>query len=409
MKKKNAVLFITAVVVSVGFGLYAQNPAGKWVDANLKITLVLNADFTYSLAYPGGKSRGYWNGGGNSFCLRDASVATPVCYAVIAYSASEMILQDSGGARFHYRKQIGNAGSVPVGGRDSGDNAVVLSRRDGRVLTRGNFQTGLNLVQFIVGGKIRKSESRALEEKLVEEFQTAPAEVLGQLQGIEKAMRRVYQCTDPYRVGLVRQELFAAFHRQTRHIEETKKPLMLQVINRYVKVLAYDEQNNLLLTRADVDGYINCLVFNDQLAGINSEVSESVRREISAQLIRGFQTMPLERKRMLASSSLIWHLLQFNWDRLSPEQKNQYVQAYRNQIYSRFSGTQVQAENRSNAQGSYAEGSEKQNLAQMRRDFNARQNMFRMMQNMNTNTHALSLNIIENVGGTGNYWNVVDY
>ena len=43
------------------------------------------------------------------------------------------------------------------------------------------------------------------------------------------------------------------------------------------------------------------------------------------------------------------------------------------------------------------------------RDYQARQSMFQMMNDMNMNSHALSLNIIENIGGTGNYWNVVDY
>jgi hypothetical protein len=33
----------------------------------------------------------------------------------------------------------------------------------------------------------------------------------------------------------------------------------------------------------------------------------------------------------------------------------------------------------------------------------------KMMNEMNMNTHATSLNIIENTGGTGNYWSVVDY
>jgi hypothetical protein len=31
------------------------------------------------------------------------------------------------------------------------------------------------------------------------------------------------------------------------------------------------------------------------------------------------------------------------------------------------------------------------------------------MNDMSLNNHALSLNIIENIGGTGNYWSVVDY
>ncbi len=53
--------------------------------------------------------------------------------------------------------------------------------------------------------------------------------------------------------------------------------------------------------------------------------------------------------------------------------------------------------------------SKKKSIYQMQSELNAKQNMFNMMQNMNTNSHALSMNIAENIGGTGNYWEVVDY
>lgn len=383
---------------------YAQSPVGKWVDSRLNVTLVLNGDFTYSLTFPNGRSRGQWSGGGNQFCLRDASAPTPVCYTVVSYSASVMTLRDGNGVMIHYKKV----------GPKSVDRRPAIRHPEKVVAVKGDFsltsvhlKTGIDLTQFIAGRKISENEVSALRRKMVEEFNAAPAEMLRQLNGIGKSMERVYRSTDPYRIGLVRQELFATFYKLTRKMEESQKPLMIQVINRYVQVLAYDEQNNLLLTRRDVEGYLNYLVFNSELAGRRIDANYAVRRAVTRQLVENFNAMPMERKRMLACASLIWRLLESNWKRLDDTQKSRYIQAYRNQISSRF--VQNTTGSGSIPKWKPPQGAHKKSLSQMRREFNAKQNMFRMMQNMNTSSHALSLNIIENVGGTGNYWKVTDY
>jgi hypothetical protein len=113
--------------------------------------------------------------------------------------------------------------------------------------------------------------------------------------------------------------------------------------------------------------------------------------------------MPIEQKRLLCTASLIWQLLESNWNRMTPAQKQQYKSAYFSQ-----SGQKTPAYQPPQTGGSYTPSSAKSPAEQMR-EYNARQNMYRMMNEMNMNSHALSLNIIENIGGTGNYWNVVDY
>ena len=189
---------------------------------------------------------------------------------------------------------------------------------------------------------------------------------------------------------------------------EEQKPLMIRVINRYIKVLAYDQRNNLILTNRDVDGYINYVAFNSELAGQKILVNNAVRNSVAQQLISNFVSMHLSQKQMLSSASLIWQLTEWNWKRLNQAQKNQYIMAYRKQIAGNFRQSS-QGPGYGQQQWTPPQNKSKKSLSQMRADFNAKQNMFKMMQNMNTNSHALSLNIIENIGGTGNYWKVTDY
>jgi hypothetical protein len=99
--------------------------------------------------------------------------------------------------------------------------------------------------------------------------------------------------------------------------------------------------------------------------------------------------------------------LQSNWNRLSPAQKQQYKSAYYSQIGQNTQSYQTY--NQTYNSGSGYKSSSKKSPADQMREYQARQHMFRMMNEMNMNTHATSLNIIENIGGTGNYWSVVDY
>ncbi len=77
------------------------------------------------------------------------------------------------------------------------------------------------------------------------------------------------------------------------------------------------------------------------------------------------------------------------------------MSAYQNRVSSNFKYQQNQ--------NNTVKSIKKKSIYQMQSELNAKQNMFNMMQNMNTNSHALYMNIAENIGGTGNYWEVVDY
>jgi hypothetical protein len=98
---------------------------------------------------------------------------------------------------------------------------------------------------------------------------------------------------------------------------------------------------------------------------------------------------------------------------MTPAQKQQFKNTYASQI--RQKSTAYAAANANTSTGStgstgtgYNPGTAK-SAAETMRDYNARQQVFKMMNDMSLNNHALSLNIIENIGGTGNYWSVVDY
>lgn len=396
-------------MVLAGPGLLGQSAAGTWNDANYKITLKLNADWTYSLQFPNGSSQGRFSINGNNLCLQDSRGGQAVCYTVQSFTANQMVMVDATGVTMNFSRQGGSAGpTLPQGNTAANTSNTnytnninhnsALARSGGYTLTGGHYNIGINLTQFIIGHAVKPSEANELKAQLIKEFNQSPQAVLNEFNSLAGSMQKIRSISDPLTIGYARQQLFTAFYKATMHMQEFQKPLMIQVINRYIKVMAYDQANNLVLTNRDVEGMVKYLAFNSQLQGQPIQLTSQLTQSVAQEMIRNFPRMGLEQKKLLCSASLLWQLVEFNWNRLSAAQKQQYKNSFTAQVQPNYSRNT----------GSYQPGKPKSATESMR-DWNAKQQMFKMMMDMNTQSHVTSLNIIENMGGTGNYWEVVDY
>ena len=145
---------------------------------------------------------------------------------------------------------------------------------------------------------------------------------------------------------------------------------------------------------------VRYLAFLSDLSGQPVAVTPELHQTIRSDMLRRFYTMPPQQKQILCSASLIWALLESNWKRLTGDQREQFRRNY----HARTAGMQPAA----GGAGPVATTG-RPDTGKSMAEFQARQNMLRIMSDMNLQTHATSLNIIENIGGTGNYWEVVDY
>ena len=390
-------------------GLYGQSLFGTWQDSQFNITLKLNQDGTYQLQHPNGTSQGTYGVNGNAFWLQDSYGMSTVWYTILRFNQNEFILSDVNGVVINFRRQQQQPqATIPTTPAKTPSTtptspAKTLAEKDGLALTSHHIDTGVGLIQFIIGQAVKPSEVKELESQSIVEFNQNPSYFINEMNSLEQSLTTIRSFTDPVRIGLTRQELFSALYQATHTMRERDKPLLIQVLNRYIKVLAYDQANNLVLTDRDADGMLNYLAFNSELAGQTVTVTDSLRQSYASDLIRNFSSMPLETKQLLCSASLIWQLLDANWNMLTPAQKQQYKQAYMAQIAQTSQNSPVYDYQYESPQPRGRSSSDSM------RDWNARQNMYSMMNQMNMDSHALSLNIIENIGGTGNYWSVVDY
>jgi len=386
---KLSLLFVLFFVINIS----AQEIYGEWKNSQYNISMLLNRDGTFKFTGPNGTSTGVWGAQNQQFWMQDQNNQV-FYYTITAYSATVFNLMDANGAALNYSR---NATATQ-------ENIKILSTVDGRQMTSDHINTGVGIIQFIIGQSIKQSEIEELTTASIEEFPLDPDEWLRQIASLKLSLQRLHTLQDPLQIGTARQMLFSEFYKATVNMKQSDIPLLIRVIYRYVKVLAWDPANSLVLTDRDAAAMIEYIEFSNQLYGINKKFTPAERQKYQTDLSTQFTQIPLEQRQFLCSASLALLVLKSNWQQFNNSQQQQFQENYVNSQTDQYDLDKVEGYpyNGTRAEKQAA-------LARMRRDNIANQNMFNMMQNMNLNTHATMLNTIENFGDTGRYWEVVDY
>ncbi|MCK5148748.1 hypothetical protein KAR48_18480 [bacterium] len=386
---KFTIVFMLLLTVSAS----AQEIYGTWQNSQYNATMILERDGTYAFTGPYGVSTGRWGVQNQQFWMQGQS-GQVLYYMITGYSATNFNLADANGVPLYYTRNASAADAT----------ITVLADCNGKQLTSDHINTGVGIIQFIIGQSIKESEIAELRQASIEEFPSGPDEWLRQIASLKQSLQQLHQLQDPLQIGAARQMLFSEFYKATINMTQSDIPLLIRVIYRYVKVLAWDQTNSLVLTDRDADGMIEYIEFSNQLYGINTKFSSAERQKYKNDLAHQFILIPLDQRQFLCSASLALLVLKANWQQFSVSQQEQFQDSYVNNQTDQYGLAQVEGYPYN---GTRAE--KRAALSRMRRENMANQNMFNMMNNMNLSTHATMLNTIENYGGTGRYWEVVDY
>jgi len=392
--------FLFAPVLSFSQGIF-----GDWDCQQYGIKMRLNNNGTYMMSHSQGSSQGQYQVQGNQLWMQDQNSQQPIMYTV-QFTGSQLTLNDQNGVALPFARI--QTTSSPEPPRDTISNSHstangLLAEENGIQLLQTHVEVGIGLTEFILGHKVKPEERQELQTQLIVEFKEQPGMVIQQIMDIDQSLRKLGSLTDPIQIGTARQQLYAALYLGTMQMKEGEKPLLVQVLNRYFKVLAIDANNQLVLTDQDAAGMLNYLAFLSYCQGQPVQLTQADQQSFFNQVTQQFPAMNMEQKQVICSGSLLWKIIESNWNQMTPSQQQQFVASMNSQM-----GQQGYAQAQQQGNSYYTGSSSNKSMAEMQSEFNAKQNMFNMMQNMNTNSHALSLNIIENMGGTGNYWEVSD-
>ena len=257
------------------------------------------------------------------------------------------------------------------------------------------------MVAFIIGQNITISEKEELKQAAIKDFESAPQEFIQQINKINATLQKVKMMTNPLDVGVVRQRLIAKFYKHTNNMQEKQKPVTVQIVNRYVRVLVYDEKNNIVVTEADLNSFLHYLVFINQLHGHNLQINNRDAASMKQLFVNNFFNMSIEQKSILSSASLIWKLVNINWQRMSISQRQQF----QSQVTANYQTQSNPKQNFSIPKYNKQKNITQSNIFAQQQKYAQQRQMFNTLSNISLQNHVSMLNIIENMpGGTGGVW-----
>lgn len=434
---KNAVrlVFLLPALVLVPAALGQQELLGVWVNTLNGVSMTLRPDGTYLLVGPDGStSSGAYQFQGMSLAMQDPSTGQILSYSIQGYDGQNLALMDMYGMSIMMTRAPGGylAEQEPSYGANGGSGQqygypqsvqpqpatpapvpaepqVVVKPIEGRPIAKsgdlrllsGHPEMYINCAQFIVGEELTMEEKLRIHKQCKVEFAKDPASLLAEADELHAVMTQAHALQDPVEIGLIRLVLLSALHQEFMNTAADERPEIVQIIYQRSPVLAYDAGTQLVLTRRDVDGLIDYMAFLNGMEPGQIRISESEREALRQQAAAQFAFLPVEQKQALCVGGILNDVVKASWNRLSPAQRGEFRAQLAGQM-----NTGPTAQPR---QAPPQESSSQADLLEMQAEFQAEQMYFNMMSEMNLQSHITSMNIIENIGGTGNYWEVVEY
>jgi hypothetical protein len=294
----------------------------------------------------------------------------------------------------------------------------VLFTANGQQYTQDHFNKEVRFVEFIIGAPMTEGEKQLGLQETAQSFSFDPAGVIQAAQEVDTQMQQILQLTDVAQIGRMRSGLIYQIYSGTQHLQQ--KPFIVQLMMKYVPLLAFDASNTLAFTAGDCQAFIQLMQLQAQMAGQNAQLNAQQINEIQQSLVQQFPYLSLEQKQSLCGMQVLYGYLSNVYAQMTPEQKQQMqtqmVQQQMAQQQQQLSGADAafaqgvqQAQQQAAMEAQWPAGAQTPEqkqayLQQMRGNMNANAAAMNIYNDTMMGTHATMLNTIENFGDTGAYW-----
>ena len=189
-------------------------------------------------------------------------------------------------------------------------------------LTATNVNDLVELIEFLIGGKISPDEKRAMTQFAIQEFHKDPATEANGYRDLNLTIQKLRRMQNPVERARLRQKLWPTVYFGAK---EKKLAVLLDVLQRHSRVLAEDPASKTLVTSHDVEALFASNDFVAQLAGRPS-LSREQKPDLVARLPKIYSALSAQQKEFLRYGDLRWTALRTVWPRLS-EQRRQGLAA----------------------------------------------------------------------------------
>ncbi|RMD73596.1 MAG: hypothetical protein D6818_04490 [Bacteroidetes bacterium] len=389
----------------------AQNESllvGHWQLPQAGITLQFDPSGIYVVTYANGQrvSEGYALQG-DQLTLRAFYYGQDQHFRILQLDEQALVLQAlDGQPGMQFAFQRAGSEAIPTQPAPSGE---VLAEANGYQLTRGHFEKVVRFAEFLIADRLSEAERQQALQECINEFRQMPQAFLQTVEQIDGQMSQLYQIPDVAQLGLLRSMLVGQLNLAYQQLSPDQKPYLARLIEQYTPVVAYDPSTQMALTWRDVEGYAGVFAFYLEIAGQPIQITNEDLQALAQQLAQQFQMATPDQQAALCAMSLYDEYLRDAWSRLSPDQQALMRQQVVAQLAAVMQpGTQAPTQQYTPADDEMPATRAELDawLARKQQELQTNQFIFNSMQNMLLEQHATSLNIIENIGGSDNYWEV---
>ncbi|KAA3634054.1 MAG: hypothetical protein DWQ02_12030 [Bacteroidetes bacterium] len=389
----------------------AQSIEGRYylraADLHISFTPPTGTDDygVYTVEYANGTvNSNYYAEGGGFITLAQFNNGMDESFNITYFDGSQLSLtsQLSG-----YRFDLVKAPSLA-------EDNTILATANGQHYTQSYLDKTRRFVEFLLGTSLSESEKVKFKEEAIKEFNTQPTMTLQQVTEVDQQMQQLYRLSDVSKIGLVRSALLQQIDLAYQSSGETD--YLLELIQKHCRIIATDHVNMLALTEKEVDGYLQLAKFYSNLAGQEFSMDETLRNQLTSEFITTFQNGNLETRQSLCIMGTVSDYVINAYNQLSPQEQQNYIASmYQTPVYQPSAPASDIPDYSDPAyiDSLWPEGvdtkEEKQAyLRKKQAEMDSNNYMFNTISNMMTQSHVTSLNIIENMGNSGNYWETVD-
>jgi hypothetical protein len=188
-----------------------------------------------------------------------------VQYLVQQHTATQLSLVDGNNLSFTLQRK----GKAPV---PSGMEAFsadwyprILAQKGNQKILEADARLYTAAISFLVQDQLNESHYKEIETALIQDFTKDAKAALNDLAGLRQGMEYIFTLNDPMQIGIVRQRILGAVYYSS--VVQNQPNTYWNITDRFIDVIAYDPTNYLVLTKEDLNDYLDYLAFSYQLYG----------------------------------------------------------------------------------------------------------------------------------------------
>lgn len=267
------------------------------------------------------------------------------------------------------------------------DGQQVVASAGGHNLTVNDIALAVGLAWFLTNQMPTEEEIEAIAGAEIEEFKADPTAFREGADQVAQLLSQARQYSNPLELGLYRMHVLNVIWGFLEELPAADWGYVLRYAFDRNPVLAYDRDNAMVFTAADGYGAARYLMFVNGNTDPTAEQLATIEPTVKA-LAENYVALPAQVKQQLAIATLMWQMVTAYWPQLTAEQQQQLLAQLQQQQQ-----TAVAQQPNEVPAGTYQ---------------NMDAESLRILSEISQMQHVTSMNILENIGGTGDYWEVVE-